>query len=113
MPVTDECTQDWTLLSAEVGADGLIFEVERALDTTTPRIESSPTTAWKVIPYGTGATPSMYRRQHRLLICMSISTVKLDAELSFPFPLFIRNGEPYYCKYYLVWLFGKINIRDV
>ena len=33
MPVTDECTQDWTLLSAEVGADGLIFEVERALDT--------------------------------------------------------------------------------
>lgn len=33
MPETDECTQDWTLLSADVGADGLIFEVERALDT--------------------------------------------------------------------------------
>ena len=33
MPVTDECTQDWTFESAEVGADGLVFEAERALDT--------------------------------------------------------------------------------
>lgn len=33
MPVTDECTQDWTIVSEEVGADGLIFEAERALDT--------------------------------------------------------------------------------
>lgn len=33
MPITDECTQDWALVSAEVGDDGLIFEVERALDT--------------------------------------------------------------------------------
>lgn len=32
-PVTDECTQDWNLLSADVGVDGLIFEVERALNT--------------------------------------------------------------------------------
>lgn len=32
-PVSDDCTQDWMLLSAEVGSDGLVFEVERALDT--------------------------------------------------------------------------------
>ncbi|CAM9386585.1 unnamed protein product [Ectocarpus sp. 12 AP-2014] len=32
-PVTDECTQDWTLVSAEAGTDGLVFEAERALDT--------------------------------------------------------------------------------
>ncbi|CAM9974997.1 unnamed protein product [Ascophyllum nodosum] len=32
-PVTDVCTQDWTLLSAEKGTDGLVFEVERALET--------------------------------------------------------------------------------
>lgn len=32
-PTTDECTQDWTLVSAEVGTDGLVFEAERALDT--------------------------------------------------------------------------------
>ena len=33
MPVTDECTQDWTLLSAEIGTDGLVFEAERLLET--------------------------------------------------------------------------------
>ncbi|CAM9963515.1 unnamed protein product, partial [Ascophyllum nodosum] len=32
-PVTDECTQDWSLVSAEVGTDGLVFEAERALNT--------------------------------------------------------------------------------
>lgn len=32
-PVTDECTQDWTLLSADVGSESLVFEAERALDT--------------------------------------------------------------------------------
>lgn len=32
-PVIDECTQDWTLLSAEVGNESLVFEAERALDT--------------------------------------------------------------------------------
>ena len=32
-PVTDECTQDWTLLSADVGDGSLVFEVQRALDT--------------------------------------------------------------------------------
>ncbi|CAM9950572.1 unnamed protein product, partial [Ectocarpus sp. 4 AP-2014] len=32
-PVVDECTQDWTLLSAEVGDGSLVFEAERALDT--------------------------------------------------------------------------------
>lgn len=31
--MTDECSQDWTLLSAETRADGLVFEVERSLDT--------------------------------------------------------------------------------
>lgn len=31
--MTDECSQDWTLLSAEARADGLVFEVERSLDT--------------------------------------------------------------------------------
>lgn len=29
----DECTQDWTLLSAEAGNGSLVFEAERALDT--------------------------------------------------------------------------------
>lgn len=33
MAIMDVCTQDWRLVSAEVGADGLILEVERALDT--------------------------------------------------------------------------------
>ncbi|CAM9245832.1 unnamed protein product, partial [Hapterophycus canaliculatus] len=33
MPVVDQCTQDWTLLSAEVGDGSLVLEVERALDT--------------------------------------------------------------------------------
>ena len=32
-PVTDECTQDWTLVSADVDADGLVFVAERALNT--------------------------------------------------------------------------------
>lgn len=32
-PVTDECTQDWTLVSAEVDADSLVFVAERALNT--------------------------------------------------------------------------------
>lgn len=32
-PVPDECTQDWTLLSADVGSESLVFEAERALDT--------------------------------------------------------------------------------
>ncbi|CAM9357678.1 unnamed protein product, partial [Ascophyllum nodosum] len=32
-PVTDVCTQDWTLLSAEKGTIGLVFEAERALET--------------------------------------------------------------------------------
>eukprot|EP00903_Cladosiphon_okamuranus_P014858 g13759.t1 len=32
-PVIDECTQDWTLLSAEAVDGSLVFEVERALDT--------------------------------------------------------------------------------
>ncbi|CAM9653269.1 unnamed protein product, partial [Scytosiphon promiscuus] len=33
-PTIDECTQDWTLLSTNVGDDGsLVFEAERALDT--------------------------------------------------------------------------------
>lgn len=32
-PVRDECTQDWTLVSAEVDADSLVFVAERALDT--------------------------------------------------------------------------------
>ncbi|CAM9905661.1 unnamed protein product, partial [Hapterophycus canaliculatus] len=32
-PVVDECTQDWALLSAEVGDGSLAFEAERALDT--------------------------------------------------------------------------------
>lgn len=32
-PVTDECTQDWTLVSSEVDADSLVFEAERALST--------------------------------------------------------------------------------
>lgn len=32
-PVTDECNQDWNLLFAEADGDGLVFEVERALDT--------------------------------------------------------------------------------
>ena len=31
--MTDECSQDWTLLSAETREDGLVFEVERSLDT--------------------------------------------------------------------------------
>lgn len=31
--MTDECTQDWTLVSAEVDADSLVFVAERALDT--------------------------------------------------------------------------------
>ncbi|CBJ30301.1 conserved unknown protein [Ectocarpus siliculosus] len=32
-PVVDECTQDWTLLSADASSGGLVFEAERALDT--------------------------------------------------------------------------------
>lgn len=32
-PVRDECTQDWNLLSSDVGSGGLVFEAERALDT--------------------------------------------------------------------------------
>ena len=32
-PVTDECTQDWTLLSADIDGESLVFEAERALDT--------------------------------------------------------------------------------
>ena len=32
-PVVDECTQDWTLLSAEADDESLVFEAERALDT--------------------------------------------------------------------------------
>lgn len=32
-PIVDECTQDWTLLSAEAGNGSLVFEAERALDT--------------------------------------------------------------------------------
>ncbi|CBJ30302.1 conserved unknown protein [Ectocarpus siliculosus] len=32
-PVVDECTQDWTLLSADVSSGSLVFEAERALDT--------------------------------------------------------------------------------
>ena len=32
-PVTDECTQDWTLISAEDDADSLVFVAERALNT--------------------------------------------------------------------------------
>lgn len=31
--MVDECTQDWTLLSAEAGTGSLVFEAERALDT--------------------------------------------------------------------------------
>lgn len=32
-PVKDECTQDWTLVSADVDADSLVFVAERALNT--------------------------------------------------------------------------------
>ena len=32
-PITDECTQDWTLVSSEVDADSLVFVAERALNT--------------------------------------------------------------------------------
>lgn len=32
-PVTDEGTQDWTLISSEIGNGSLVFEAERALDT--------------------------------------------------------------------------------
>ncbi|CAM9945366.1 unnamed protein product [Scytosiphon promiscuus] len=32
-PIVDECTQDWTLLSAEVVDGSIVFEAERALDT--------------------------------------------------------------------------------
>lgn len=32
-PVTDECTQDWALLSADIDGESLVFEAERALDT--------------------------------------------------------------------------------
>eukprot|EP00752_Nemacystus_decipiens_P002628 g2460.t1 len=32
-PLVDECTQDWTLLSAEAGNGSLVFEAERSLDT--------------------------------------------------------------------------------
>ncbi|CAM9945358.1 unnamed protein product [Scytosiphon promiscuus] len=32
-PVVDECSQDWTLLSAEVGDGSIVFEAERAFDT--------------------------------------------------------------------------------
>lgn len=31
--MTDECTQDWTLVSTSIGADSLVFEAERAVDT--------------------------------------------------------------------------------
>ena len=31
--MTDECTQDWTFVSGEVGTDGIMFEAERALVT--------------------------------------------------------------------------------
>ncbi|CAM9395306.1 unnamed protein product [Sphacelaria rigidula] len=33
-PIADECSQDWTLLSAEVGDTGLVFEAERSLETS-------------------------------------------------------------------------------
>ncbi|CAM9153832.1 unnamed protein product [Sphacelaria rigidula] len=33
-PIVDECSQDWTLLSAEVGDTGLVFEAERSLETS-------------------------------------------------------------------------------
>eukprot|EP00752_Nemacystus_decipiens_P015392 g13725.t1 len=33
VPATDECTQDWILLSAAVSDGSLVFEAERALDT--------------------------------------------------------------------------------
>ena len=32
-PGTDECKQDWTLVSADVDGDGLVFVAERALNT--------------------------------------------------------------------------------
>lgn len=32
-PVTDECTQDWTLVLGESDADSLVFVAERALNT--------------------------------------------------------------------------------
>lgn len=31
--MTDECTEDWTLLSANADAGAFVFEVERAFDT--------------------------------------------------------------------------------
>lgn len=37
MPVTDECTQDWSLLSGGVSTDGLVFEAQRSLDTGDPQ----------------------------------------------------------------------------
>ena len=39
-PIVDECSQDWTLLSAEVGDDGLVFEAERSLETSDPQDRS-------------------------------------------------------------------------
>ncbi|CAM9519920.1 unnamed protein product [Sphacelaria rigidula] len=33
-PIVDECSQDWTLLSAEVGDTGMVFEAERSLETS-------------------------------------------------------------------------------
>lgn len=35
--MVDECSQDWTLVSAEVGSDGLVFEAVRPLETTDPQ----------------------------------------------------------------------------
>ena len=39
-PIVDECSQDWTLLSAEVGETGLVFEAERSLETNDPQDRS-------------------------------------------------------------------------
>lgn len=36
-PVMDECTQDWTLISADVDADSLVFVAERTLNTGDPQ----------------------------------------------------------------------------
>lgn len=34
MPIVDECTQDWTLVSADIDGDGMVVFVERPLDTS-------------------------------------------------------------------------------
>ena len=69
MPVIDECTQDWTLLSAEIGTDSLVFEAERSLETddSQDRAFVDDTAEGETFAASTENTPKVVIRLHTLV----------------------------------------------